>query len=156
MLQAQNRTVAIAASQGGTVLGHAIGSRNVEVVEALLAAGADPNAGFDGLTPLAYAAYLDFVSGVDALLLRGVLPDTRVLWPRMGRGDSWTALMLASCRGNSGVVSVLLQHGANPALRTPKGDTAMSLAGKCDQRVADIKSALERAEQKDRHGASRK
>jgi ankyrin repeat protein len=115
---------------------------DVDVVEALLEIGADPNAAYygthtpplmmvrtaaaaralidagacpfvrndNGGTPLGWAAHL--APDVTALLLKaGVQVD------QPAGSDARTALWQAACGGNAGVVKLLLDAGASPALR---------------------------------------
>nr|MDH4225467.1 ankyrin repeat domain-containing protein [Deltaproteobacteria bacterium] len=127
----------------------------LQMVQQLLAAGADPKARNQaGNTPLMSAAeggkpevmalLLDSGTPVNA---RNTLGMTALAWAALkgheagvrlllGRGASpdlhggmgETPLMLASAAGYEGVVQALLDHHAQPALRNRRGDTALSLA----------------------------
>ncbi len=64
--------------------------------------------------------------------------------------DGWTALMTAASRGCEDVVDLLLERGANPALRTLKGETAAELARARDahciaERIESVIAAREAA-----------
>jgi len=45
-------------------------------------------------------------------------------------GEGWSLLHHEALAGNLGVVKLLIEYGADPAARTPKGDTAADLARK--------------------------
>ncbi len=109
------------------------------LVDALVAAGADPNARFGrsaALTPLMWAALWDNPYGIGELVSHGARLNDWNLFPAekyrnrdSGRsgGMGRTALMVAASRGHLRSVYRLLQLGADPTLRNEDGDTAMSL-----------------------------
>jgi tankyrase len=100
------------------------------IANILLTAGANPNA-HDGLgfTPLLMAcgkATKGYKEIADKLIRLGA--DVNAC-DRLG----WTPLMLAISGGAAEVAELLLEHGANPRLRTRKGENAMILAQKLGQ-----------------------
>lgn len=134
------------------LLRRALQHDEVDVVKALLEIGADPNAAYygtntpplmmvrsaaaarvlieagaipfarndNGGTPLGWAAHLP-PEVTEILLKAGVQVDQRT------DSDGRTALWQAACGGNVGVVRLLLNAGADPALR-PGGISAIECA----------------------------
>ncbi|MCG5214002.1 ankyrin repeat domain-containing protein [Streptosporangium soli] len=93
-----------------------------EVIDLLLAAGAEPDAReTGGWTALLWAATNGYGDCAEALLTAGADPDGA-----KEQGD--TALTLAARRGALGVVRALLAHGADASLPDGDGDTALSIA----------------------------
>ena len=94
-------------------------------VALLLSRGADPHiVAKKGETAIAHAADIGDLEGVELMLKRGVdvnVPDYR----------GYTPLMLAAHndRGQQQIVTLLLQHGADPRA-TGENETALSLAAK--------------------------
>ena len=87
----------------------------------LLERGADPNLANDkGQQPLAGVCWRGAVDIARALLERGAAVD--------GAGGGMTPLMLAAMCGHKQVVELLLEHGADPTLRTAKGMSARDYA----------------------------
>jgi ankyrin repeat protein len=79
-----------------------------ELVEVLLAAGADPNMRADsGSTPLIYACELGHARAAEALLAAGADVRARDAWGR-------TALLAAAETGDASLVRTLLDAGAEP------------------------------------------
>ncbi len=118
-------------SAGGTPLLMVLGLGQLEVARLLIARGADVRATTDGnMTSLIELASSSPPPGLraeqvdlaQALIDRGVPIDARLSGPRT------TALMMASIRGNKPLVQLLLQRGADPALKDNKGQTALSFA----------------------------
>jgi len=107
---------------GFTALMLAAGEGLTEMVELLLANGADANAA-DGLknTALTRAAVYGHTKIVKALLTHGAQVNAR------GRGG-FTALMLAAQYGYANTVKVLLAKGAQVNVKSDLGDTALSRA----------------------------
>jgi hypothetical protein len=64
------------------------------------------------------------VAAVNELLDKGLNVDAQ-------DGLGWTALMMASLEGLPDVVRTLLSRGANPNLRSEKGETALIIASGC-------------------------
>jgi ankyrin repeat protein len=97
-------------AEGVPVLVAAVRGRSVEVVQRLLAAGADPDGscGGNGVSPLCEAASLGLSTIVGVLLSRGADPNQTT-------GNGQAALMLAASRGRREVVELLLSAGANPS-----------------------------------------
>lgn len=86
---------------------------NADIIEALLAAGADPNGANDlGTTPLMLAAASGRADAVKALLDHGAQVNAREL------SHGQTALMFAAALNRDAAVRMLLQRGADPAIAT--------------------------------------
>lgn len=95
-----------------------------EVIELLLARGADPNAlsrNAMALRPLHSAASAGNARVVELLLRAGADPNAR-------QHGGWTPIHAAAQSGNVAVIQLLLQHGADARLANDTGATAMSLA----------------------------
>ncbi len=116
----------IAGSRGETAL-HIAAQQKSAVVMSQLIAGKDVSilSAVDnrGNTPLHLAASND-TNAVDILLAAGMTPDQVNLQNEDGR----TAFMNAAELGLLHTVQVLLEHGANPALRNRDGAVALELA----------------------------
>ena len=99
---------------------------DLEQVYALIAAGvAEVDAVNDrGYTPLILAAAANHPDVVGALLRHEAEADGLT---KTGRTEV-TALMVASLRGHTEVVRLLLQNGASPNAANQKGNTAMAFA----------------------------
>ncbi|MEB3160884.1 MAG: ankyrin repeat domain-containing protein [Synechocystis sp.] len=102
---------------------YAIGAGQREIVDQLIAAGADVN--FDrpphGITPLMVAAAHHQTAIAKRLIAAGANLD-------QGNDDGSTALMIAAYRGDQEMVEILLTAGANVNLRDQDGATALQLA----------------------------
>ncbi len=97
------------------------------IANILLTAGANPNAHDAlGFTPLLMAC------GKAAKGYKGIAEKLIRLGADVNACDrlGWTPLMLAISGGAAEVAELLLEHGANPGLRTRKGENAMILAQK--------------------------
>lgn len=95
-----------------------------EILELLLARGADPNAlsrNPMALRPLHSAASAGNLRNVELLLKAGADPNAR-------QHGGWTPIHSAAQSGNAPVLQLLLEHGADPAAANDTGQTAMSLA----------------------------
>ena len=112
-----------------TGMANAARAGNVATIRQLAAQGADPNAiaGQNAWTPLLHAIHTHQNASVAALLASGA--DVN----RAG-GDGFTPLMMAAGYGYDDTVQLLLKHGANPALQSADGETALdwALAGTAD------------------------
>ncbi len=92
-------------------------------VEHLLTAGADPDsADKTGLTALNWAAYNGAAGAVRALLAHHARVDSQ------SNPNGWTPLMNAANNGHGDIVTLLLDAGARPDLRSAAGDTPIWFA----------------------------
>jgi ankyrin repeat protein len=112
---------------GYAPLGMAIERGHLEIVQCLLAAGANAQCGSVSTTALGLAAESGAVEIVQMLLPRGVDLNAPV-----GR-DGWTALLSAIERGHRAVVQLLVAAGANVNVWS-RGETPILLAAKCEDR----------------------
>jgi ankyrin repeat protein len=127
-------------SSGNSTLSEAVRERRVQVVDALLNAGADPNAAnVAGITPLMTAVSFDPES---TAILQRLLDAGAVVDAPDNRGK--TALMWAAGYGRKEAVMLLLQHGANPGLRDDSGRTPAAMTGNSKE-AADLSALLEKA-----------
>jgi cytohesin len=93
-----------------------------EIVEALLARGADGNArGVDGMTALMLAARSGAPGNVQLLIERGADVNAR-------GAEGFAPLTFAAWSGAAGSVQLLIEHGADVNARTAYGHTALKLA----------------------------
>lgn len=102
-----------------------------DVAQLLLQAGADSTAVIEGSTACGEVLLQATING-DAKMVRLLLApressSTTVDVNRVGR-NGWTALALAARSGNSEMVQALLACGADPAVLTATGKTAMDIA----------------------------
>jgi len=137
---------------------------NVEVVDVLLDAGANPDAAdFRGYNPLLLVVRDgdvgvdlrtkdDVVKIVKSLLAHGANPNFRLKQPKVGRGTNTeiplqgaTALLLAAETNHFPAVKVLIDAGADPLITTEAGTTALVLASGAGASVQNMRSAEERA-----------
>lgn len=97
------------------VLAHAIGCAPLGLIKTLVEAGADPNYeaadGFPSLILALGAGRLDRHKIIALLLRAGADPNQR------GNGD-YTALHVAAGKNDLQAVELLLEHGADPYVRT--------------------------------------
>ncbi|HXJ95414.1 MAG TPA: ankyrin repeat domain-containing protein [Terriglobia bacterium] len=112
MLSANPKIGDLKGEGGSTPLMYAALYGDTSEVRALLAGGADPNlANNDGATALMWAAY--DLDKARLLVEHGAQVNVQSSGKR-------TALMVAAGKyGNSGVVELLLKHGANPSAQSP-------------------------------------
>ena len=129
-------------AQGTSCLAHAIAEGPLALVQALLAAGADPNEeALDGFPPLLAAIDRpapDRHAVLEALLSAGARVDQRGI-------NDYTPLHLAADRDDADAVRLLLAHGADPRARTRIDDRASPLEeaerGGCDRAAAVLRAA---------------
>jgi hypothetical protein len=106
------------ASKRGLLICHAAGHGALEIVAALLDAGAQPDAADDGTAPALTRAAEEAHGDVVRLLLeRGASPNGH-------DGKSWLPLVGAVMSGAPAIVKLLLDAGANPK-STPAGTRAV-------------------------------
>ena len=127
-------------SVGNSTLSEEVRARHLDVVDALIGAGADVNAPNNGgITPLMTAISFDAES--TALMRRLLDGGARVDAPDT-RGK--TALMWAAGYSRKEAVDLLLERGANPTLRDDTGRTAAAMTGN-SKTAADLAALLEQA-----------
>jgi ankyrin repeat protein len=130
-------------AEGTTALMVAANRGDLEMVKALLAAGADPNAADSrGFTPLFHACYnagedRGFPDVVQALLEAGADREARI-------GYGVRPLMYAAGNGEAGCVEALLAAGADPQARNEGGRTALMMVK--DRDYVDVINILHEAE----------
>ncbi len=112
---------------GYSPLGMAIDRGHVEIVECLLAAGANPHYGSTSSTALGLAAESGAAEIVQMLLPRGIDVNEPV------GSDNWTALLSAIQSGHKAVVQLLVTAGANVNIWS-RGLTPIMLAAKREER----------------------
>jgi len=128
---------------GETALMHAAHAGHLEVVEVLIAAGADVNARSpQGWTALAKAAYngeteRGYVEVIEVLHEAGASLDTRIFF-------GITPLMLAAGGGDASVVEWLINAGADVLAANEGGRTARLMAS--DKFYVDVINLLTEAE----------
>ncbi|KAA0186583.1 hypothetical protein HAZT_HAZT004245 [Hyalella azteca] len=119
---------------GGTALIVSSQCGHSDVVELLLARGADPNTAMrDRATALFVAAQNGHTAVVRSLLRGGARIDAR-------RADGATSLWIAAQMGHAQVVRELLGHGAQPD--TPRKDGATALFKAAHKGHVDVVKAL--------------
>jgi ankyrin repeat protein len=103
--------------------------RKPEMVQLLLDRRLEPDARSpDGFTPLMLAAGDNHVETVKVLLERDATIDLELWHTNDGGKSGWTALAFAAERGNSQVVLLLAEAGANINHRVDDGSTVLHLA----------------------------
>ncbi|KFI07665.1 ankyrin repeat domain-containing protein [Massilia sp. BSC265] len=115
------------AINGNTALMMAAFRNNRRAAEALLAKGAKVNR--SGWTPLHYAAAGGSEDIARLLIARKARLDA--LSPK--QSGAYTPLMMAAREAQSGMVRLLLEQGANPALKNTEGLTAAQIAERAGQ-----------------------
>jgi cytohesin len=113
---------------GRTALSYAVQSRYQAVLQVLLAAHANPNAGRLDL-PLAWASYEGNMPALKLLLANGADPNTnsKVNWNVRGVGapngsaGPYAPLFLAASRGQADAAKELLRFKADPNVTGPSG-----------------------------------
>lgn len=113
------------ADRGGRCpLHYAALENDVQKVDALLAAGADPNArDLEGFTALHFAAQQWSVEAAQILLDRGADVDPV---NKYGNSPLWTAVFNSKGRGE--LIELLRRKGANPLKANKAGKTPRDLA----------------------------
>jgi ankyrin repeat protein len=122
------------AMNGNTALMMAAFKNNRRAAEALLAKGARENRA--GWTPLHYAAAGGAEDIARLLIARKAKLDA--LSPK--ESGAYTPLMMAAREAQPGMVRLLLEAGANPALKNTEGLTAAQIAERAGQ--ADIAATI--------------
>jgi len=117
---------------GLTLLYHAAVAGKAEVVETLLAKGADPKVADEkGVTPLHAAARAGYAAVVKALLAKGADPNAKT---KAGETPLYAATdhvaALPQHAGCVEVVKLLLAAKADPNAKGPQDDTALHVAAK--------------------------
>jgi uncharacterized protein len=121
-----------------SVLNRAIEGGNPAVVEAVLKAGANPNAvGETGTSPLIVAAFFGNPKIIQLLIQHGARTDV------VEERHRNTALLTAIRKGHSEAVRALLKGGAHPNQGREWGDIPLCRAQSAGQ--ADIVSILQQA-----------
>ena len=105
----------------GTILEAAVQSENIEIVKAIIKAGAKLDDVTSGRTPLIFAVCKQKLDLIELLLKAGADVDARDIY-------KCTALIEAAGRENSQIVARLLKAGANPKLKMENGNSAIDLA----------------------------
>lgn len=124
------------AMNGNTALMMAAFKDNRAAAEALLAKGAEVNR--PGWTPLHYAAAAGSEEIARMLIARQARLDA--LSPKAS--GAYTPLMMAAREAQPGMVRLLLEQGADPALKNTEGLTAAQIAERAGQ--ADIAARISR------------
>jgi ankyrin repeat protein len=128
-------------ADGASLLVEGIGKGQLDSVQALLDAGADPNRpGQGGETPVHAAAFADDPALLRAVLAHGGQPDVR------NRITGATPLVAAILGGNAEQLQILLDAGADPNLADLNDDAPLHSAARTNAGAA-ILALL-------RHGAS--
>jgi len=109
---------------GDTNFSIAVRDQKMDVVQAMIACGADVNLKTqEGWAPLHTAAYYGPAAMIDLLVSKGAKINAR------GDYDGWTPLhMAASADKDPAVVRVLLKAGADKALKSTSGKTAFDMS----------------------------
>jgi Ankyrin repeats (3 copies)/Ankyrin repeat len=120
---------------GWTALHYAVEFGKLDIVKALINAGADLNTrNIYGRTALHLAACGIKLDIVKALINAGADLNAK-------EEDGWTALHLAACYGNLDIVKALINAGADLNTQTSYGRTALHLAVGKDDIIKVLKDA---------------
>lgn len=115
-----------------TPLAIAAASHQADIMQALLAGGAEPEAVSAYGTPLTFAAETGNLEGAELLFAKGANVNT-------ARGDGTTVLMMASLAGNPPLVAELLKRGAKVDAKNDSGANALTYAARAGNTpVVDI------------------
>jgi len=110
---------------GATALYVAAASADTALIERLLRAGADPNAGLlSGETPLMIASNRGRLDAAKLLLEHGANPNAQET------GGGQTALMWAAAEQHPNVVDLLMKHKADVNARSVSGSTPLMFAAR--------------------------
>jgi uncharacterized protein len=111
------------ASDGETALHRAASRGHLQAAKLILDRGATVDAADgEGVTPLVLAAYRGHTDVVKLLLERGAFVNAQE------KRNGLSSLSHAVGRGDKELVAVLLAHGADPALKSADGRTALERA----------------------------
>lgn len=122
------------AMNGNTALMMAAFKNNRRAAEALLAKGARVNRA--GWTPLHYAA----AGGSEDIARLLIARKAKLDAPSPKQSGAYTPLMMAAREAQPGMVRLLLEQGADPALKNTEGLTAAQIAERAGQ--ADIAATI--------------
>ncbi|MFJ1547202.1 ankyrin repeat domain-containing protein [Streptomyces sp. NPDC088246] len=121
-------------------LAAAAGDGHVELLQRLLAQGADPDTRDpDGATPLYLAAVQGENRCAELLLAAGALPNAESRGWRSG-----LPLAAAATKANLSLVELLLRHGADPHLRESEGGSALDWAQGWSDDTEERQAVLDR------------
>lgn len=115
------------AMNGNTALMMAAFKNNRRAAEALLARGAKVNR--SGWTPLHYAA----AGGSEDIARLLIARKAKLDAPSPRASGAYTPLMMAAREAQPGMVRLLLEQGANPALKNTEGLNAAQIAERAGQ-----------------------
>lgn len=112
-------------AEGRTRLHYAALADDVDVVNALLCEGANPNVRDRlGFTPLHFAAQQGAVAVAEILLAAGADVD-----PANSYGNTPLFTAVVNSRGHGELIELLRHHGADPRHSNNAGQTPVGLAG---------------------------
>ncbi len=136
--------------QGSLAIHYAAARGDLPCIQALLAAGADPDApGANGVAPLAVAAFFGHTAVVNALLEAGADMEATCSFSSKKGGAPFTALQWAALEGRDECLRALLAAGASlEAPQGPKFYPALHLAAEeghsdCLYTLLEAKAPLE-------------
>ncbi len=131
-------------NDGRTALFLSVSDGNTVIAQYLMDKGADVNVklattdGYDGYTPLLYAAQYDRGRNPVMLSLLAKGADVNV----RGKSNGYTAVIYAAWKGNMEILTALLERGANVNARTRDGETALMYAAGNGKGYPDVVRAL--------------
>jgi ankyrin repeat protein len=140
LLNADSKLLTTKDDKGRTPIFHAIIGKKKEVLEFLIAQGADVNATApNGFTPLHIAAHNGYTEGGKILLDNRANPHAR------GGQYSSTPLHAAAHGGHAEFITLLTSRGADPNARDGQGNTPLIYVVGGDFERADVVEALLKA-----------